>query len=63
MLVPTQIGEERRRRLTHRALPALGLVVAAFLCGVLVGALRDTDAERTAKRFAKAREMGDYRCM
>src|SRR4051812_37774264 len=56
--------DERRRRLTHRALPALsGLALVALLTGVVVGAGADSAAESTARRFAAAWERGDYTAM
>jgi penicillin-binding protein A len=55
---------ERRRRLTHRALPALsGLAVAALVGGIVVGASADSAGEASAKRYAAAWERGDYGAM
>jgi peptidoglycan glycosyltransferase len=55
---------ERRRRLTHRALPALGgLALLALAAGLAVGRDTDSPAERTAASFAAAWERGDYRAM
>lgn len=55
---------ERRRRLTHRALPALGgLAFAALLAGLAVGAGSESPAEAAARRFMAAWERGDYAAM
>lgn len=55
---------ERRRRLTHRALPALaGLAVVALAAGMLVGGMATNGAEQTASRFVRAWEHGDHRAM
>lgn len=54
---------ERRRRLTHRALPALAvLAVAAFVVGLLAGG-DESPAERAGRDFAAAWERGDYAAM
>lgn len=55
---------ERRRRLTHRALPALGaLALIAAGAGMMVGASTSSVSERTAQRFAEAWERQDYAAM
>jgi peptidoglycan glycosyltransferase len=55
---------ERRRRLTHRALPALGgLAAVALGAGLLVGSLATSLEERAARDFTRAWERGDYRAM
>jgi penicillin-binding protein A len=55
---------ERRRRLTHRALPALvALAVTSAGAGMVVGAQRDSGAERTARAFAQAWQRQEYRQM
>jgi penicillin-binding protein A len=60
----TSRSAERRRRLTHRAAPALGvLAVAALGAGLALGAATPSRAERTAGDFAEAWERGDYRAM
>jgi peptidoglycan glycosyltransferase len=60
----TTLSAERRRRLTHRAFPALGaLAVIAFGGGLTLGAGTPSPAERTAGDFAEAWERGDYRAM
>src|ERR671914_405863 len=60
----TTLSAERRRRLTHRAFPALGaLAVIAFGAGLTFGAGTPSPAERTAGDFAEAWERGDYRAM
>jgi len=51
-------SHERRRRLTHRALPLLAGL--AFVLGVIVGVTGGSDAAGTASRFAHAWARGDY---
>ncbi|HZC12870.1 MAG TPA: hypothetical protein VE270_02520, partial [Thermoleophilaceae bacterium] len=59
-----EFTHERRRRLTHRALPALvGLAGVALLAGALVGSSTTSASERTARDFAEAWERGDLRAM
>jgi cell division protein FtsI/penicillin-binding protein 2 len=59
-----EFTQERRRRLTHRALPALvGLAGVALLAGALVGSSTTSASERTARDFAEAWERGDLRAM
>lgn len=60
----TSRSPERRRRLTHRAIPALGVLAAVALgAGLTFGAAALSPAERTAGDFAEAWERGDYRAM
>ncbi|HYI81426.1 MAG TPA: penicillin-binding transpeptidase domain-containing protein [Thermoleophilaceae bacterium] len=55
---------ERRRRLTHRALPAAAVVaVLAFVLGLTVGGGNDSETERVAKDFSAAWQKGDYAAM
>jgi peptidoglycan glycosyltransferase len=55
---------ERRRRLTHRALPTLaGLAGVSLVAGALVGAKINSASERAAADFVAAWEKGDYRAM
>jgi transpeptidase family protein/MecA-like transpeptidase family protein len=55
---------ERRRRLTHRALPALGgIALTSLALGALVGSFAESAAERTARAFADAWEQADYAAM
>ncbi len=55
---------ERRRRLTHRALPALGgLAGVALIAGALAGSSATSASDRTAADFADAWERGDLRAM
>jgi cell division protein FtsI/penicillin-binding protein 2 len=55
---------ERRRRLTHRALPALGtLAVLSAGIGMMVGAGATSTEQRTATEFASAWERQDFRAM
>jgi penicillin-binding protein A len=59
-----ELTSERRRRLTHRALPALGgLAGVALLAGLLVGSSTTSASERTAADFTEAWERGDLREM
>lgn len=54
---------ERRRRLTHRALPVLAaLALVALVLGITVGG-GDSKAEQAAKDFAAAWEREDYAAM
>jgi penicillin-binding protein A len=58
------LSGERRRRLTHRALPALGgLALVAGGAGMVVGSLAPSSSERTASEFAEAWERRDYGAM
>jgi penicillin-binding protein A len=60
----TSLSAERRRRLTHRALPALaGLALLALAAGLVVGARAVSGRERTARDFTQAWQRGDYRAM
>src|SRR5918995_1617560 len=59
-----KIAGERRRRLTHRAMPALAALAAiSLLAGTLVGSAITSAEERTARDFAAAWERGDLRAM
>src|SRR3954463_9072721 len=52
---------ERRRRLTHRALPVLGgLGLLALGAGIVIGAGAQSEGEKAAHRYAAAWERGDY---
>jgi penicillin-binding protein A len=58
------LSAERRRRLTHRAVPALGgLALLSAGAGMMVGSQVPSGSERTAGRFAEAWERGDYEAM
>jgi hypothetical protein len=58
------LSAERRRRLTHRALPALGgLALVAGGAGMVVGSQAQSSSQRTAGEFAEAWERGDYSAM
>ena len=58
------IPAERRRRITHRALPALGgLAAVSLVAGALVGAGTQSAGERAAAAFAAAWERGDLGAM
>jgi penicillin-binding protein A len=60
----TGLSAERRRRLTHRALPTLAfLALLAGGAGLVVGSLTESASERTAREFTEAWERGDYRAM
>jgi penicillin-binding protein A len=55
---------ERRRRLTHRALPALGgLALVAGAAGMMVGSQAQSGSQRTAGEFTQAWERSDYDAM
>ncbi|MEJ7714488.1 MAG: penicillin-binding transpeptidase domain-containing protein [Thermoleophilaceae bacterium] len=50
--------------MTHRALPALGVLAAVALgVGVATGSGRDSGSERVARQFALAWQRGDYEAM
>src|SRR4051794_15427605 len=58
------LPSERRRRLTHRGIPALGGVAAlALVVGVVVGSGVPSGAERTARDFGRAWQRGDIDAM
>ena len=58
------IPPERRRRLTHRALPALGgLAAVSMVAGAIVGSSTESASERVAGDFAEAWERGEMREM
>ena len=53
--------DERRWRLIHRGLPALGgLAALALAAGLMVGSLGPSEAEGTAREFTRAWSRGDY---
>jgi penicillin-binding protein A len=55
-----RIPAERRRRITHRALPTLGgLAALSLVAGAFVGASAGSTEERAAADFAAAWERGD----
>jgi hypothetical protein len=55
---------ERRRRITHRALPAAGVVaVVALVLGLTVGGGQDSETERVARDFSAAWQKEDYGAM
>jgi peptidoglycan glycosyltransferase len=59
-----QLSAERRRRLTRRALPALGALAGlAAAAGLVVGAGTHSAAEASASGFAEAWERRDFRAM
>ena len=47
-------------RLRRRAWPLAALAAAAFTAGLLTGAFRESEAERTARDFGEAWEQADY---
>ena len=62
--MPADLTLERRRRLTHRALPAAAvLAVLAFVFGLTVGGGQDSDTERVARAFSAAWQKEDYAAM
>jgi peptidoglycan glycosyltransferase len=59
-----RIPAERRRRITHRALPTLGgLAAVSFVAGAFVGSGAHSGSERAAADFVSAWERGDVRAM
>jgi len=57
----TDRAAERRRRLTHRAMPLLGgMAVVALAAGLTVGSFAESGAERAAGDFTRAWERADY---
>jgi peptidoglycan glycosyltransferase len=55
---------DRRYRLTHRALPLLGVLAGvALVVGVVIGATRVSGAQKVGRTFALAWQQGDYRAM
>jgi transpeptidase family protein len=59
-----ELPAERRRRLTHRALPVLGgLAALAFVVGVIVGSMAESGAEQKAREFGTAWNRGDLDAM
>jgi peptidoglycan glycosyltransferase len=58
------IPPERRRRITHRALPTLGgLAAVSLVAGALVGASTESAEERAAADFVADWERGDLEAM
>jgi cell division protein FtsI/penicillin-binding protein 2 len=58
------LSAERRRRLTHRALPALAVLAAlSATAGAMVGAGSASGEERTAQEFTESWERGDFEAM
>jgi hypothetical protein len=58
------LSAERRRRLTHRALPALtGLALLSAGAGAMVGAGSASAEEQTAREFTEAWERRNYKAM
>src|SRR3954451_22117758 len=60
---PRALPAERRRRITRRALPLIAIALVALVVGIVVGAGRQSDAQRTANRFVTAWGRGDYPAM
>jgi len=54
---------ERRRRITHRALPLGGLAAVALVTGIGFGSAVDSGPERVAAQFARAWSGKDYAAM
>lgn len=62
--VATDSGPERRRRVTHRAVPALGAIaVAAFAGGLAIGRATESGSQQVARKFARAWQRGDLAAM
>ncbi|MEA2377120.1 MAG: penicillin-binding protein [Thermoleophilaceae bacterium] len=59
-----ELSPERRRRLTHRAVPALvALAAVAAVTGMVVGARTTSVGEDAARQFARAWERQNFRDM
>jgi penicillin-binding protein A len=56
---PRRRRRGRRRRLLTRALPLLGLAIAAFAAGVVLGTRPGHDEQRLVRRYVSAWERGD----
>ena len=54
------VPQDRRRRLTHRAAPLVGIAFAALVGGTVVGAGYVAPERKAADRFARAWSAGDY---
>jgi hypothetical protein len=59
----SRFPDDRRRRLTHRALPVAAIAGAAFMVGVVFGALHVAPERKLGDRFARAWQRGDYPAM
>ena len=60
----TDLALERRRRLTHRALPALAVLAAGSLAaGIGVGSAFESLQERVGREYARAWDAGDMASM
>jgi hypothetical protein len=58
------LTQERRKRLTHRALPAAAAVaLVALILGLTLGSRTDSETERVARGFSDAWQRGDYAAM
>src|SRR2546421_11392542 len=57
------IPPERRRRITHRAVPLIAIALVALVVGIVVGAGGQSDAERTATNFTRAWQRPGYPAM
>jgi penicillin-binding protein A len=55
---------DRRYRLTHRAVPFLGVLAGvALVVGLVIGATRESGSQKVGRSFALAWQQGDYRAM
>src|SRR5688572_27091775 len=60
----SSITDERRRRLTRRALPLLGgLAAVALIAGVVVGSGVESQSQRVARDFVEAWQRADHAAM
>ena len=57
------VPQDRRRRLTRRAVPLVGIAFAALVVGTVVGAGHVAPERKAADRFARAWSAGDYHAM
>jgi transpeptidase family protein len=59
-----ELSAERRRRLTHRALPAIGAsLVVVILIVLAMGSCGDSEEQKTGQRFAAAWQRSDWAAM
>jgi peptidoglycan glycosyltransferase len=59
----SEVPQDRRRRLTHRAAPLAGIAFVALVAGIVVGAAYVAPERKAADRFAHAWARGDFKIM
>ena len=62
-LIPNDRAGERYRRLTHRAIPIVGLALVSLVIGAIVGASAGSSTQRVGREYADAWQRGDVRAM